>query len=245
MNQDCEVIQDLISMGRKASKASTKMIMDHIRECDRCRMYYQATRKGWRPRPRINIEAAPRDTQMRYFNWSLTALSLLTTSVCMSVNYAVDKQLSWGWIVAGALACSTLPVFVYLRTYTNRFLKALLCFSAMVFLLLGLIQYVLYNIMGSGGVWIWRVAVPVTAIWLVALWSGILLAKFKDLNGFYCIGMILLMTIPADIATEAIAVAYTGDTFIIHWSNLAVYLMAALVCFAAGVVFDMRGKQNK
>lgn len=231
-------------MGRKASRASTRLVTEHLRECPECRAYYQAARKGWHPRPRIHLASAPRDTQMRYFQWSLAALAILASLICMVVNYAVEKRLSWGWIVAGAMVCSTFPAMVYLWSYTNRFLKAMLSFSLLAMLLLGLIQYVLYNTMGIGGVWIWRVATPVAAIWLAAVWLGMLVVKWRSMNGFFCLSMILFLCIPADIATEGIAVAYTMETFEMHWVNLSCYAVAAAVCWMMGVLFDARFKRN-
>lgn len=245
MNRDCEVIQDLISMGRKASRASTRLVTEHLRDCPSCRSYFQATRKGWRPHPQIHLPALPRNTQERYFRWSLMALAIMTAALCMLVNVAVEKRVTWGWIVAGAMVCVTLPAETYLISYTYRFLKALLSFSLLSVGMLGLIQYVQYNLMGVGGVWFWRVGVPVTGIWLTAVWLGILLVRWKNANGLYCLSAILFLSIPADIATEGVAVAYTLEPFAVHWLNLIACAVGAVGFGAMGAMFDARGKHKK
>ena len=156
----------------------------------------------------------------------------------------MDRRLSWSWIVFGAMvARQTLPLLVYMQAYTNRFLKAMLCFSGLAVLLLGVIQAVLLG-MGQPDVWLWRVAVPVAAVWLAVFWTGILTAKLRNLNGFFCIAIILFLCVPGDIATEAIASAYTGEAFGVQWFHMVCYLVASASVGIMGILFEMRGSRS-
>ena len=184
------------------------------------------------------------DTSQRYFRWSLLALNTLTALICMLVNFAIDRQLTWSLIVMGAMICSSIPVLTYVQSITYRFLKALLCFSVLALLLLGLIQLVLHSLMGMKGIWIWRVALPVTAVWLAVFWTAVLISKWKDLNGFYCLSMILALCIPAQIATSAIGAAYSGTAFSMHPGSAAAFAAAAVVLLIMGVLFDNRGRRK-
>ncbi len=242
-NPDCEVVQDLIAVcaSGKASRASVRLVAEHVRACPDCRRRYEAALRGlpfWK-RARLRAETGPRDPSRRYMRWSILALGALSSLLCMVVNYAVDLRLSWSWIVFGAMLSSILPVLVYTQAYTNRFIKALGCFSVLAVFQLGVIQAVLLD-MGQPDVWLWRVAVPVAAVWLAVVWMGIVTAKLRRLNGFFCIAIILFLCLPGDVATGAIAAAYTGGTLAIRWFNVVCYVVAAIAALVMGVLFEMR-----
>lgn len=194
-------------------------------------------------RSRMRPDAGRRDPSRRYLRWSILALCALSSLICMVVNFAVDRRLSWSWIVFGAMVTSSLPLLVYMQAYTNRFLKAMLCFSGLAVLLLGVIQAVLIG-MGQEDIWLWRVALPVAAVWLAVFWTGILTAKLRNLNGFFCIAIILFLCVPGDIATEAIASAYTGETLGVQWFHMVCYLVASASVGIMGILFEMRGSRS-
>lgn len=194
-------------------------------------------------RSRMRPDAGRRDPSRRYLRWSILALCALSSLICMVVNFAVERRLSWSWIVFGAMVTSSLPLLVYMQAYTNRFLKAMLCFSGLAVLLLGVIQAVLIG-MGQEDIWLWRVALPVAAVWLTVFWTGILTAKLRNLNGFFCIAIILFLCMPGDIATGAIASAYTGEFFGVRWFHMVCYLVASALVGIMGILFEMRGSRS-
>ena len=241
---DCEIVQDLMGLcaAGKASRASVRLVAEHVRQCPACRARYEATVRGlpfWK-RPRMRPDEGKRDPSRRYMRWSILALGALSSIICMVVNFAVDRALSWSWIVFGAMVASSFPVLVYTQTYTNRFLKAMLCFSALAVLLLGVIQAVLLG-MGQPDMWLWSVAVPVAAVWLAVFWTGILTAKLRGLNGLFCIAIILFLCVPGDAATGAIASAYTDEPFAFRWLHAACFWVASAAVCAMGAVFELRG----
>lgn len=243
----CEWIQDLMTLcaEHRASRASMRLVAEHVRECAACRRRYEALRLG-KAMPRRFFRfysRVPKDTEDRYLRWSVLAIDALVVLVCMVVNFAVDKRLSWSWIVAGAMVSSALPIAVYLCSRTNRFIKAMLCLSVCALFLLGLIQGVLVG-MDQEAVWIWRVALPVAGIWLTVFWTGILVSKWRRLNGFFCIALILALCIPADLATEGVAVAYTGEAFVLRWVNALCYFAGAVAGGFMGAMFEMRWKRR-
>lgn len=243
----CEWIQDLMTLcaEHRASRASIRLVTEHVRECPACRRRFEALRLG-KPVPRHFFRfhmPEQKDTERRYFLWSLFGIDALVLLVCMVVNFAVDMRLSWSWIVAGAMACSAIPVCVYLYSRTKRFIKAMLCLSVLSLFLLGLIQTVLFGL-EQEGIWIWRVAVPLAGIWLTVFWTGILVSKWKRLNGFFCLCLILALCIPADLATEGVAVAYTGEEFTVHWVNELCYLSGAVASGCMGALFELRSRKR-
>ena len=235
---ECEIIRDLIGLNGRESRASTRMISQHIRQCAQCREYYARARGEFHldmPMPRI-WDAL--DTQQRYLRWSIVTLAFLATVISRVVNFAVEPKLTWGWIVAGAMLTIMVPVLVYIQTFRLRFIKAMACFTVLTFLLLGLTQYVIYRAMHMGGVWLWAVGIPVAALWLGALWAGILFTMLLRRNGFFCLALILLLFIPADIATGALTSAYLATPFTVHWMSLTLYFIAAVTAWVMGMCYE-------
>lgn len=243
---ECEIVQDLMPFcaARTASRASTRLVLEHIKQCEMCRDKYhslgQRRLKRWRGKSPVEETGSP----ARYFRWSLIALNALAALLCMAVNTAVDGRPTWAWIVAGAMVCGCVPTLVYLRAATQRFLKAMACFSVLGLLLLGLIQLVLHDLMGVTGVWVWRVALPVAAIYLAVIWTSVLVSRWRDWNGFVCIGMILLLCLPAEIAVTAIATGYSGGGMTFRWLNAVCYVLSSVAMFATGVWFELRGRKK-
>ena len=244
-NRECEIVQDLIALKGRESRASTRMIAEHVRTCESCRSLYARSRGEFRLKLPYRQAWDEFDTEQRYLRWSIVVIGALAAIICIIVNYAVDNEITWAWIVSGAIVLLVVPVLVYIQTYSFRFIKAMACFSVLTMLELVLTQSILRNGMGIGDVWVWRVAIPVAAIWLGVLWTGILVTMLLKKNGFACIALILLLFIPADIATGAIASGYTGQPFVIHWAAIASYLVAAVLNIIQAVAFDRRGHNVK
>ena len=70
----CEVIQDLIKgcADGTASRATVKMVLEHIKMCDECRTKYEALRSGKKARVRkwFFVLHEPMETPVRYLRWS-------------------------------------------------------------------------------------------------------------------------------------------------------------------------------
>ena len=93
MNEiSCEVIQDLIEgcADGTASRATVKLVLEHIKMCDECRAKYEALRGGKKARARkwFFVLHEPMETPVRYLRWSILALAALTAVICMIVNFA-------------------------------------------------------------------------------------------------------------------------------------------------------------
>ena len=238
MNEiSCEVIQDLLEgcANGTASRATVKLVLEHIKTCEECRAKYEALRGGKKARARrwFFMPREPMETPVRYLRWSILALAALTAVICMIVNFAVDAQITWGWIVCGAMITSVVPMLTYIQSQTYRFIRAMAAFSVLAVLLLGLIQLVLHNLMGMPG------ALPLAAIWMAVFWGGISVAMIKKLNGFYCIAMIVFLFFPAELATAGIAAAYQGG-WAANWVRMAGYVVASVVLAVMGYAFDAR-----
>ena len=243
-NKECEIIRDLMSIHGRTSRASRRMISDHIRSCPDCRALWERRQSGFHWSVDI-AESTPRTgSSARYFRWSLEALGMLISLLSLIVNYAVEREITWGWITVGSIVCCIIPIIIYNQARRLRFLKALACFSLLVPLLLGVIQLVVLNGMGIGSLWYWRVALPLAAIWLAAVWIGIVVSLTLRRSGFDCLALVLLLFIPAYIASRAVAVAYTGEAFTVNGYSIALFALSAVVMYVTGVSFQIRQRKK-
>lgn len=243
----CEVIQDLLEgcANGSASRATVKLVLEHIKGCESCRARYESLRGGGKLHVRkwfFSPPEIPRQTPTRYLRWSILTIAALTAVICMIVNYAVDARITWGLIVLGAMITCVIPMLVYIQAQTYRFIKAMAVFSILALLLLGLIQWALHNQMGVGGVWLWRVALPLAGIWMTVFWGAIGVSMKKKLNGFYCIAMILFLFFPAELATAGIAAGYSQAGWSADWLRMMGYVVASIVTAMAGYAFDAHRK---
>ena len=239
----CEVIQDLLESCAKgtASRATVKIVLEHIKTCESCRTKYESLRGGGKVHKWFfSPPEIPKQTPTRYLRWSILTIAALTAVICLIVNYAVDARMTWGLIVLGAMITSAIPMLTYIQARTYRFIKAMAVFSFLAILLLGLIQWVLHNQMRVEGIWLWRVALPLAAIWMSVFWGAIGVSMKKKLNGFYCIAMILFLFFPAELATAGIAAGYSQAGWSADWLRMAGYVVAAIVTAVAGYAFDAR-----
>ena len=242
---NCEIIQDLLEAcaNGTAGRATVKLVSEHIKTCEDCRSKYEALRGGGKVHKRkwfFMPSEAPRQTPTRYLRWSILSIAALTAVICMIVNYAVDARLTWSLIVAGAMLTSVIPMLTYIQAQTYRFIKAMVAFSMLAILLLGLIQLVLHNLMGVSGVWLWGVALPLAGIWMTVFWGSIGVSMKKRWNGFYCIALIVFLCFPAELATAGIAAGYSQNGWSANWLRMAGYVVAAVVLAVTGYEFDAR-----
>ena len=108
MNEiSCEVIQDLIPLcaSGAASRATVKMVQEHMKTCDDCRARYESAMGGKRPpRARRWFFAPPREpmeTPVRYLRWSILALAGVWMAVFWGgIGVAMAKKLNGFYCIA-------------------------------------------------------------------------------------------------------------------------------------------------
>ena len=174
----CDTVRDLLPMyiDHMTSDVSNESIEEHIGRCSECRTVLEQMREP------VTAETAPEITdfkkflkksKMSIFYWIMGAAAAIAVLTCFIVNLAVEKRLSWFYIVLAGIATGYLPVYVAVSGQEHRILKMLAVLNVCVFGLLGVIQLVIYYQMGIGEIWFWKIGVPVAALWSVIVWAAV------------------------------------------------------------------------
>ncbi len=248
MNQkiDCDIIKDLLPLyiDNMTSSNSNQCIEEHLKSCDACKKVYEEMGQT------ISVEKAPElqnfkkflyKTKIMYIIIALLAVGIISIGICLIVNFAVEKRLSWSLIAGGGIIFSYVTGYVFLMSKKNKLVKSLLCISLCIIPLLSIIQFTLYNIMGLGFLWLWSIAIPITFLWLSILWVGMLFRSLFKLNIFYSVAIIAFLSIPGNLITNMLVNPNKRlEDFIINGFTNAI---AAIVLLAIGIYVQKKAKK--
>lgn len=237
----CDTVKDLLPVyiEQMASEASARSIEEHMRECAQCRDVFE------RMKAPVEADKAPevkefgrflKKSRLSILWWILGAAALLAVVVCFIVNLAVEGRLSWFYIVAGSILTACLPAYMGIRAEKHRFVKMAGTLQVCVVLLLGIIQYVLYSIMHTGTIWIFSIGLPITALWSLIVWTGILCSVFLKMTPFLSLSAVCFLSIFGNLLTNFIA-----DNYVMQQNVMEIFLDNVLGCLAAGVVLLIVG----
>lgn len=214
----CEIVKDLLPLyvDEMVSDVSKKSIEKHLKHCAACsEIHYHMTwhlEMETQPPELGDVKRFLKKTKKMYFLYVLVALSFIAMLVCLIVDLAVNKGITWSLIVGSS--CLFADVFVYvLATYKKKkdYIAAMAVMSIGAFALLSVIQITLYYLMDIGSVWIFRYGFPILVTWLLALWLPLLVRKFLKWNIWDCLALFLLFTIAGNYVTKLIIGDYAWN----------------------------------
>lgn len=158
---------------------------------------------------------------------------------CVIVNVAIDSTLSWSILaIAGCMMAGCLIIPPLLKKKKGIYISILLL-TLFIIPFLVVIEAETYNMTGYGG-WLWKLGLPITLIWLVFLWTMVILTKRKITLWFF-IFIAAFLWIPCNFLSN-----YTVDRFLKlnpfdtsrQFSNIltiACSLFIAFICFVVGL----------
>lgn len=248
---DCDIVRDLLPsyLENMTSQVSNQYIDEHLKSCEECRNICKQMGEE------IKIEVVPEvknfkkylnNVKVKYSMIGLFIIGIIAIITCVIVNLAVEKRLSWSLIVIGGIVYTYLPLYIYMKTQTNRWIKMLLGISLYLIPFLGLIQVVLYYIMEKGDIWIWNIAIPIALLWLAVIWIGILFNKLMKFNICSCISVIIFLSIPANFFTDIIANGSKewSDVIVQSIINSSVNLIVGIIFLVIGIRGFMKKKSK-
>lgn len=248
---ECGMIRDLLPVyiERMTSEASDQAIREHLEECSECReVYRQMSQK-------VEVETAPevkdfkkflKKSKTRFAADILYILGAIAVLTCIIVNLAVDHGLTWSLIVTGGIATACIPVYIAMGAGNHRIVKGLAVLNLCSILLLGLIQGVLYGLMGIGDMWFWTPGLPIALMWTAVLWIGVACKMFTSANIVLVIAAVLFLVIPANILTNVLAGSYSNGTdFMITFVGNGLGTLVIAVIFLIIGIRLQRKKKNK
>lgn len=243
----CDTVNDLlpIYIEHMTSETSNKSIEDHLEECDECKNVLEKMRQP------VYVETAPEvinfkkfyiKSRMKIFYWIMGIAAVLAVLTCFIVNLAIDKRLTWFYIVTMGIFTAYLPTCVLIISKKYKFIKSLLALNGCSVVLLGIIQIVLNSLMNLGGIWFWDTALPICVIWSGVVWIGVGCYTLLHLNISISLAIITILTVPGNFLTNLIAGEEQNP--IINIINGLGTFGIALVFFIIGILIHLSKKNN-
>ena len=180
-------------------------------------------------------------TKKMYLLYGLGCLSFIAILICLIVDLAVNKGITWS-LIAGS-SCLFADAFIYtLSTYKkNKGCIAMAVISIGVFVLLSVIQITRYYLIGTGTFWLFRYGVPILLLWLFVLWLPVLARTFLKWNIWDCIALFLFLVIIGNYVTKLI----TGDYMWEDVLHMQGFIGNALGEVIGIIIFEIIGRIEK
>lgn len=249
---ECDTVRDLLPVyiDKMTSEATNRAIEEHLDGCRECSAVLEQMQRP------IPAETAPevkdfkkflRKSKMDIFYWIMGISAVAAVITCFIVNLAVDKELSWFYIVVAGIVTAYLPAYVWIISQKNKFVRALAVVNVCTFGLLGVVQYVLYYLMHSGELWFWKVGIPVALIWTGIIWFAVACNVFFHANTVLIVAIIALLTVPANCVTNILGGTYRNldDYFASFAGNGLANVVVGVILLVIGIVIQLRKKENK
>lgn len=224
---DCEIVKDLLPLyvDGMVSDISKKSIEKHLEHCRSCNEVYHnmaySLEMESQPSEMQDVKRFLKKTKRMYLFYGLSILSLVSILVCIIVDLALNKGLTWSLIVGSAVIFADVFIYVLLTCKRRKTYIAMIVISIGTFCLLSVIQVTRYYIMSVGTFWIFRYGFPILFLWLGVLWIPVLVGTWLKWNIWDCIALIMLLAILGNNMTKLI----TGDckwNDIFHMNNFIV-----------------------
>lgn len=209
----CEIVKDLLPLyvDGLVSDVSKKSIENHLEHCTECNKIYHDMafhlETETQPTEVEDVKRFLKKTKKMYLLYGLGGISFIAILVCMIVDLAVNKGITWSLIVGSSCLFADALLYVLSTCKKNKGCITMAVISIGTFCLLSVIQITRYYLMGTGTFWIFRYGLPILLLWLGILWLPVLSRTFLKWNIWDCISLFLLLVIIGNYATKLI----TGD----------------------------------
>lgn len=248
----CELVKDLLPnyIENMTSAETNKIIEEHLMTCSQCREALQEMKQE------LPLEVAPevkdfkkyiRQTRFQYGIAALFGLSVLAVMVCLIVNIAVDRTLSWSWIAAGGILYTDITVYTLIKAKKNKLLKGLFAASVLVIPYLALIYEVTSRFYVTTSYnWFWRLAFPLALYWVIGIWLMVLIWRVFKPNLFYLFSILMFYSVPGGLLVKFLttgnlfADGFHLDTFVNITGNMA----AAVILLVFGILYEIKKKRS-
>lgn len=209
----CEIVRDLLPLyvDKMVSDVSQRSVEEHLKQCADCNEIYRNMafdlKEENQPSEVQNIKRFLKKTKQMYFFYGLGGLSFIAVLVCVIVDLALHKGITWSLIAGGAVAFADALVYGAFICKRNRVYITMGVISIGTVGLLSVIQIARYYLMGIGTFWIFRYGFPILFLWLAVLWIPVLCRTILKWNIWDCIALFMFLVIVGNYATKMI----TGD----------------------------------
>lgn len=248
----CDTVRDLLPMyiDHMTSEASDESIKEHIAGCGECRAVLEQMKQPVKTETAEEVKDFKKfmkKSRMSLFYWTMGAAAVIAAVTCFIVNLAVDKKLSWFYIVCAGLVTAYFPAYICIISRKRRFEKTLAALSICTIVLVGTVQMALYYLMNKGEIWFWDIGLPVTALWLLIVWIGAAVHILFKVNFMISLAAISFLAVPGNILTHLLTGDYQeiGDIYAHFVSDGMANVFAAVVLLMTGIAFQLKKGKKK
>ena len=247
----CNTVKDLLPMyvDQMTSKESNLAIERHLKTCASCQRDLEQMRQP------ISVETAPevkdfkkylRWSRFAVFQWIMGAAGSIAVLACFIVNLAVEKQLSWFYIVLMGILTAYIPTFAGIKAEKHRFVSFLAALTVCVPILVGVVQIVLYQYMGQKDVWYFRLGVPIMVLWFVIIWVSVSVHEIFHKSWVLAVGVLLALAVFGDLFTNLLcgsckSIVEYIENFVFH--GLGNTIAAVVVLMIGMLVQKKKGRE--
>lgn len=248
----CDTIRDLLPMyvDDMTSEATNELVKEHLSECKECNQILENMKQP------VVVETAPevkdfkkylKKSRASILYWIMGASALIAILTCFIVNLAVDGKLSWFYIVVMGGLTGYLPIYVMVNSENHPFVKGIAVANGCTFLLVAVVQVVLYYQMGIGELWFLSMAVPIIILWSVCIWIAIACNLFFHANTVLAVSIFAFLAVPANFLTNWIVgdVEKLTDYFNTFVSNGLGNLIVAIILLIIGIIISIKNSKHK
>lgn len=209
----CEIVRDLLPLyvDGMVSDVSGKSIENHLAHCTKCSEIYRDMAchlEMETPSAEISdVKRFLRKTKKMYLLYGLGGLSFIAMLVCLIVDLAVNKGITWSLVAGSSCLFADALLYTLSTCKKKKGCTSMAVISIGAFVLLSVIQITRYELMGTGTVWLFRYGLPILLLWLLILWLPVLAETFLKWNIWDCIVLFLFLVIIGNYGTKLI----TGD----------------------------------
>ncbi len=243
----CEVVRDLLPLyvDGMVSDVSKKSIDTHLGHCTECNEIYHDMASHLEtetpPAEVSDIKRFLKKTKKMYLIYGLGVLSFIAIIVCLIVDLAVNKGITWSLIAGSSCLFADALIYTLLTCKKHKGCILMAVISIGTFVLLSVIQITRYYLIRTGTVWLFRYGLPILLLWLVVLWLPVLGRTFLKWNIWDCIALFLFLIIIGNYATKLITGDYMWED-ILHMQGFISNALGEIICI---IVFVIIGRSTK
>lgn len=174
----------------------------------------------------------------KVLNMIVLVLFMAAILVCLIVNFAVERKLTWAWFVVGGCIVGYLSVWALLLSGKNRIMKLLIVWSVTLIPYLYLIEICSNLYLENPEKWAGSFGVPVSICWLLALWVLFFIWKFTHANVWLILGIGTLLFFVAERFTNEMVdkLAGSNDSWRLSEEFPIIYFAVAACFLIIGIV---------
>lgn len=248
---NCYIVQDLMPtyIDHLTNEKTSNAVKSHLENCKECREVFETMKCNIAVDNQMELKKVKdvfgKTKRMYLMKGILSALIILPILTSFIVNLAVDHNLTWFYIVAGSIVFAGVLSGLLILKKKNKLIWVMAGLSVMILPFLFLLEKVINRYFADNpSPWFDQYAFPITMIWLVIMWIGVILFKAIKINYAFCLGIFFVISFAGSVLTNRLVnETATGNIFVDDWIDLLCCGVLAAVSFIIGILLEV--KKNK